>query len=75
MENAGPLLSELIAALQIFLEYGDVEWPTNCEHDEMWMTNIDADAITAGDRARLEKLGFEWDECDESYKSYAFGSA
>ena len=75
MENAPPLLSELIEGLQIFLKYGDVGWPTHCEHDEMWICNVDTDAITVGDRARLEKLGFEYDEDDDSYKSYSFGSA
>ena len=75
MEYGPPILSELIEALQIFLKYGDAEWPTHCEHDEMWITNVDAEAITDEDRTRLEELGFDYDEDDESYKSYSFGSA
>lgn len=72
-DYTAPMLSELIEALQIFLKYGDAEWPTHCEHDELWITNgVEAENITREDRARLEKLGFEY---DESYKSYAFGSA
>ena len=75
MVRSPPTFSRLIEALQIFLKYGDVNWPTHCEHDEMWITNVDVEAITAEDRARLEELGFDWDEDDDSFKSYAFGSA
>jgi hypothetical protein len=69
------MLSELIEGLQIFLKYGDAEWPTHCEHDELWICNVDAEVITQEDRDRLNELGFEYDEDDGSYKSYAFGSA
>ncbi len=76
MANGPPMLSELIEGLQIFLKYGDVGWPTHCEHDEMWICNLDADAtISPEDHTRLEELGFEWDEDDDCYKSYSFGSA
>lgn len=78
MSNAAyeaPKLSDLIEALQIFLKYGDVEWPTHCEHDELWITNVDASALTPEDALRLAELGFDYDEDDECYKSYAFGSA
>lgn len=74
-DYTAPMLSELIEGLQIFLKYGDVEWPTHCEHDELWITNVALTALTSEDRARLEELGFIYDEDDESYKSYAFGSA
>lgn len=69
-----PLLSHLIEALQIALKYEDKEWPTHCEHDEMWL-NIDSSKVSDEDKARLDELGFFEDEDDECFKSYAFGSA
>lgn len=71
-----PKLSQLIEALQIVLKYGDIEWPTHCEHGEMWLANVDAQAtFSPEDHARLAGLGFYYDEDDECYKSYSFGSA
>lgn len=70
-----PKLSELIEALQIFLKYGDAEFPTHCEHDQMRMCNVATHLITSEDARRLEKLGFEYDENEGNFRSYAFGSA
>ncbi len=75
MSNGPPMLSELIEALQIFLKYGDVAWPTHCEHDEMWIYLNFQTTISPDDHTRLEELGFAWDKDGECYKSYAFGSA
>ncbi len=76
MADGPPMLSELVEALTIFLKYGDVAWPTHCEHDEMVIANLhECATISPEDHTRLEELGFGWDEDDERYKSYAFGSA
>lgn len=66
-------MSDLIKALQIFLKYGDPYSPTHCRHDELWICGIDPDAVTAEDKAELDRLGFFVYE--EAFKSYRFGSA
>ena len=74
-EHTAPMLSELVEGLQILLKYGDVEWPTHCEHDVMTICNGCYDTMTDEDLAKLDELGFEWDEDERCFKSYAFGSA
>ena len=68
-------MEDLIKALQIFLEYGNPEWPTHCEHDIM-LIMIDPEIVSADDQIRLDELGFfvstEHPDCFASYK---FGSA
>lgn len=68
-------MSKLIEALQIFLKYGDPEYPTNCSHDELTICGIDPAMVSDEDKAKLDSLGFFVDESDESFKSFKFGSA
>lgn len=71
-------MEDLIQALTIFLKYLEDKNdhnPTHCEHDELWVVNIDRDLVSDEDHAKLKRLGFEWYEDDESYKSFRFGSA
>lgn len=68
-------MSNLIAALQIFLKYGDPNYPTHCEHDELWICGIDPADVSEADKAELDELGFFVDESDDSFKSFHFGSA
>jgi hypothetical protein len=68
-------MSDLIAALQIFLKYGDPYAPTFCSHDELGIAGIDPASVSAEDIAALDKLGFFVSESDECFKSYRFGSA
>lgn len=65
-------LSDLIAALQIFLKYGDVKYPTCCEHDALHV-HLDPSLVSAEDATALEELGFIPE--DEGFRSYRFGSA
>jgi len=67
-------MEDLIKALQIFLKYGNPEWPTHCEHDVMQVC-IDPMRVSDVDREELEKLGFIVDEEYDCFKSYRFGSA
>lgn len=66
-------MEQLIKALQIFLKYGNPDYPTHCEHDEMYICGIDPDDVSEEDKKELDKLGFIIDE--EHFKSFKFGSA
>lgn len=66
------MLSRLIQALQIFLKYGDVAYPTHCEHDELTVC-VDPSLVSAEDKAALDELGFF--ESDDCFKSFRYGSA
>ena len=68
-------MEDLIKALQIFLKYGNPVNPTHCEHDVMYICGIDCEKITAEDEAELGRLGFFYDESDDGYHSFKFGSA
>mgnify|MGYP003971689971 FL=1 len=75
MEN-GYGLDALIKALQIFRKYGNPQWPTHCEHDTLYIADIDPDEVSADDIEELEELGFLVDEDGEGgFISYRFGSA
>lgn len=66
-------MKKLIEALQIFLKYGDKEWPTHCEHDVM-MVDIDYGIVSDEDKKKLSELGFDHDVENDKFKSYQFGS-
>lgn len=64
-------MKDLIEALQIFLKYGNPEYPTHCEHDKLTVC-IDPADVSEEDKARLEELGFH-EDCQDFY-SYKYGS-
>lgn len=68
-------LDALIAALQIFRKYGNPRYPTNCEHDTLYIVGVDPDQVSDEDKARLDELGFIVDEDDSVFLSFRFGSA
>lgn len=68
-------MSDLIAALTIFLKYADPHNPTHCSHDQLTICGIDPDAVSDEDKARLDELGFFVSESDEAFISFRFGSA
>lgn len=68
-------MEDLIKALTMFLKYGNPAYPTHCEHDELWIMDIDPADVSVEDIAELDRLGFHVDEYDDSFKSYKFGSA
>ncbi len=70
-------MADLIKALQILLKYGDPYAPTHCEHDVLYICNIDHEAVTPEDNLALQKLGFDKDDLDghEGFYSFRFGSA
>jgi hypothetical protein len=67
-------MEDLIKALQIFLKYGNDEWPTHCEHDVMYVM-IDPAIVNEADKTELDKLGFISNEIDNNFHSYRYGSA
>lgn len=65
----------LIEALQIFLKYGNVTFPTHCEHDVLFVYGYDANQMSNEDVARLDELGFSFDyEDQECFYSNHYGS-
>ena len=68
-------MENLIAALNIFLKYGNSAYPTNCSHDVLAIMNIEEDDVSDEDKAKLDKLGFFWSNDDECFISFYFGSA
>lgn len=67
-------MSDLIAALRIFLKYGDPFSPTNCSHDLLWV-DINPDLVSAEDKLALDGLGFFVSKENEGgFSSYRFGS-
>jgi len=68
-------MEKLIEALQIFLKYGNPEYPTHCAHDELWICGYDWESFSQEDRDKLDELGFFYAESDEAIKSYRYGSA
>jgi hypothetical protein len=67
-------VSDLIAALTIFLKYiPDKKYPTTCEHDELYV-HCDPDLVSDEDNRELGRLGFEPSDVG-NYVSIRFGSA
>ncbi len=68
-------MKDLIQALRIFQKYQDVTYPTNCEHDVMYIMKITQDEVSDTDKAELETLGFHWDEEVGCWATFKYGSA
>lgn len=66
-------MKKLIEALTIFLKYGDPDYPTHCEHDQLTIM-IDPSLVSEEDIKKLDELGF-FPEDGEFFKSYRYGSA
>ena len=68
-------MENLIKALQIFLKYANHEFPTNCEHDYLFVCGIDSKKVSEEDIKELDRLGFYVDSDDDSvFISYIYGS-
>ena len=65
-------MDDLIKALQIMRKYGNPKWPTNCEHDVMFV-NIDSDLVSDEDKEQLDLLGF-FVGSEGGFESFTFGS-
>lgn len=70
-------MDDLIEALEIFKRYQsgyNLEYPTHCQHYELWVCGVDVGDLTKDEIQKLDKIGFFWDSDDEAFKSYKFGS-
>jgi len=68
-------MENLIKALQIFLKYGNIDYPTHCEHDVLYVC-VDPEKVLKEDKEKLEKLSFTPDmEISECFSSFKYGSA
>lgn len=65
-------MEDLIKAFQIFLKYGNPDYPTHCEHDVMYVM-IDPELVSKEDKKELKKLGFFKNDTD-GFSSYKYGS-
>ena len=68
-------MEKLIKALQIFLKYKNETYPTHCEHDIMIIMNITKEEVSSEDILELEELGFGYDDSEDHFYSYRYGSA
>ena len=66
-------MEDLIKALQIFLKYGNPDYPTSCNHDELWV-DIKPEKVSAEDLEMLKSLGFFPFEDGSGFYSFRFGS-
>ena len=64
---------DLIKALQIFLKYGNPDYPTYCNHDELWV-DIEPEKVSEEDLEMLKSLGFFPSEDESGFYSFRFGS-
>ena len=68
-------MQNLIKALQIFLKYGNPEFPTICEHDTLYITEIHPSKVSEEDKKELKELGFHINETLDQFYSFKYGSA
>ena len=66
-------MEDLIKALQIFLKYGNPDYPTCCSHDELFV-EIESEKVSEEDLKTLEELGFYPSEDGCGFYSFRFGS-
>ena len=66
-------MDDLIKALQILRKYGNPDYPTNCNHDEL-LVDISPELVIDKDKEELENLGFIVDEEFDAFMSFKFGS-
>lgn len=67
-------MNDLIEALNIFLKYGNPDYPTHCSHDELRVM-IDPKLVSEDDTKRLDELGFTPDKhFNNCFRSFRFGS-
>lgn len=67
-------ISDLIKALSIFVKYKNERCPTHCEHDVMYVCGIEKEEVSEEDLKKLDELGFYWDDEEEYFYSFRFGS-
>lgn len=70
-------MEDLYKAIEIFLKYGNPDYPTHCEHDKLYISEkINPDNVSEEDISTLHDLGFNVsDEFGfKHFYSFKFGS-
>ena len=67
-------MKRLIEALQIFAQYKDKERPFYCTDEELQVHGYHINEISEHDISRLDELSFYWNEEEECFYSFEFGS-
>lgn len=71
-------MKELIEALTIFLKYKNLQWPTHCEHDVLYILQVTEEEVSEEDKKRLSELGFVFSDThhgEPCWLSFRYGSA
>jgi len=68
-------MDDLIEALKIFRTVANPYAPLHCEHDTLYIMGISKEDLTQENIDTLENLGFYWDDAEEVFYSFRFGSA
>jgi hypothetical protein len=66
-------MDDLITALTIFRKYGNPQYPTHCNHDELNVA-ITPSLVSPEDLKKLEELSFTPDSYGDGFCSTRFGS-
>jgi hypothetical protein len=67
-------MKDLIEALNIFLKYGNPDYPTHCQHDVL-LVMIDPALVSDEDKIRLDQLSFVPEKgMDPCFRSFRYGS-
>jgi len=66
-------MDDLIEALTLLRKYASPQYPTNCEHDTLWV-HVKPELVSPEDVGRLAELGFFPDRDGEGFTSFRFGS-
>lgn len=67
-------MNDLLQAMQIFAKYiPNEKYPTWCEHDVLHVC-CDGTKVTEQDKSMLDILGFHYNEEDNDFYSFKFGS-
>ena len=68
-------MENLIKALQIFLKYGNPDYPTHCEHDILMICGINVEDVSDEDKEKLNELEFFFNSEFDCFTSFRYGSA
>ena len=68
-------MEDLIKALNIFLKYGNPNYPTHCEQDTLYICGIESCDVSEEDIKTLDDLGFFVSDEEGGFISFKFGSA
>jgi len=67
-------MEDLIKALQILSKYTQEKYPTGCEHDVLYVIGVNIDDVSEEDLVELENLSFKYDDEEDNFYSFRFGS-